>query len=89
MKNLLHQTLSAGEQLLIDDFHIDQKFDIRDVQSGYVARDFKHQIVNLLIGYRRHDLAQHLNPVILDHRIRQQLVGGVLQRRLGLGGVGA
>src|SRR3979411_328436 len=30
-------------------------------------------------------LAQKLNPVILDYRVRQQLVGSVLQRRFGPG----
>ena len=34
-------------------------------------------------------LAQNFNPVILDHGVGQQLVGGILQRRLGLGLVGA
>ena len=34
-------------------------------------------------------LAQDLDPVILDHRVGQELVGGILQGRLGLGLVGA
>src|ERR1700712_1626912 len=34
-------------------------------------------------------LAQNLDAVILDHRVRQQLVGGGFQRRLRLGLVGA
>src|ERR1700684_1509429 len=34
-------------------------------------------------------ILEQLNPVILDHGIRQQLVGGIFQRRLGLGLVGA
>src|SRR3954469_15135784 len=34
-------------------------------------------------------LAQNLDPVILDYRVRQQLVGGGFQRRLGVGLVGA
>ncbi|MEH2614998.1 Mg2+ and Co2+ transporter CorA [Bradyrhizobium sp. AZCC 1693] len=33
--------------------------------------------------------SQNFDPVILDHRVRQQLVGGILQRRLCLGLVGA
>src|ERR1700709_1062180 len=34
-------------------------------------------------------LAQNFHPVILDHGIGQELVGGILQRRFGLGLVGA
>src|SRR5258708_19834491 len=34
-------------------------------------------------------LAENLDPVVLDHGVRQQLVGGIFQRRFRLGLVGA
>src|SRR6476660_2873567 len=35
------------------------------------------------------ELEQNLNPIILDHRVGEELFGGVPQRRLGAGAIGA
>ena len=81
----MDQLLSADCKFLIEGFRIKQKPVNRGIEFGNTVRDFKHQIVNLLIGNLAHRLAQNFDPVILDHGVRQQLVGGVFQRRLGLG----
>src|SRR6516165_5923054 len=35
------------------------------------------------------ELRQNLNPIILDHRVGEELFGCVLERRLGAGAIGA
>src|SRR5438874_2031273 len=66
-----------GGRLSIESPAIEQHFN--NWASSDVARNYSQQITDLLTDMSRNSLSQDFNPIVLDHRIREQLVGRLLQ----------